>query len=64
MLIILKLGSGGADLALPWGSPLSRVCLAIPATDLPYDASEKYTRQSGSTAGGSLDHLLLNLRFT
>ena len=31
LIIRLKLGSGVADLALMWGSPLSRVCLAIPA---------------------------------
>ena len=31
VVIRLKLGSGVADLALPWGSPLSRICLAMPA---------------------------------
>lgn len=31
LIIRLKLGCGGADLALLWGSPLSRVCLVIPA---------------------------------
>ena len=34
LIIRLKLGSGAADLALLWGSPLSRICLAIPAPTL------------------------------
>ena len=43
LIIRQELGSGGADLASWWGSPLSRVCLAIPALHEAPLGREKYT---------------------